>query len=331
MMSATLDTCRFGRTDWQVARLSLGTFQLTSDKGVPRDEAVAVIRRAIDAGVNLVDTAPLYGAGDAEALVGEALLGREDRFYLMNKVGRFETGPLRSLGDAAYRDAGAIRRQIEHSLASLRRDAVDMILLHESDWPQWWAGGPIANAPVLDALRELKREGRVRRIGLSARNIAAASKLASTQLFDAMLFVHYFNAVWQENGAALAELASKFDLGIAVGTPFKQGVLITPDEGDARRLLDKGKGDASPAMWNRILGFRRLASRNEFDYGELALRYLLSHPFVHTVTVGPRSMGELEQNLEWLKRGPLPSDMLRQVEVLRNEHPVEMVAAVAPF
>jgi aryl-alcohol dehydrogenase-like predicted oxidoreductase len=320
---------RFGRTGWDVSPIGLGTYHLTSDRGVPRAEAVAVLRRAMALGVNLVDTAPRYGLGEAELIVRQALREFVGRYVLVDKVGRFERSMLERVGEAAYGDPDLIRRQFENSLELLGRDTLELLLVHEADWPQWWGEEDPASAAVTRALGAIRREGLAQRIGLSLRDPGAAVRLCDTGLFDAVLYVHYFNVVWQEAGDTVFAAAAGQDMGVAVGAPYRQGLLIDGSEESIRRLQARRPGDLAPGMAERVRRARTVAAEAGMTLAEMNLRFILSHPSVHVVLVGPRSVQELEENVEWADRGPLPADVLAATAALRDVPPEWTASAPA--
>jgi len=106
-----------------VSEIGLGTYHLTSDKGVPRDEALRVVARALQLGVNVIDTAPLYGWGESEEILGIALEGRPEPHFLATKVGHLEKAE-------DYRSFDAIMRQFERGLKLMRRESVDALQVH---------------------------------------------------------------------------------------------------------------------------------------------------------------------------------------------------------
>ena len=323
-----LPTVQLGRTGWDVARLGIGTYHLTRDRGVPRDEAVAVLRRAVLLGVSVVDTAPRYGLGQAEALVAEALHDLKGRYRLVDKLGRFERSIVERAGDDAYRDAELIRTQFEHSMTVLGRDVLDLLLIHEADWPQWWG---LDAAPVLEVMRDLVREGRVERVGVSLRDPASARELCATGAFDVVLYVHYRNVVWQEHADAALAKAAANDMGVMVGAPYRQGLLC---DGAARRaasLERERRADVPPGIIERIRRVDEIAREAGMSLLELGLRFLLSDPSTHVVLVGPRTVEELEENVRWAASGPLPSDLLAELRAVRNIEPGEwpLTAAAA--
>lgn len=313
-----LDQRRFGRTERLVSCLGIGTYHLISDQGVLRNEAVAVLRRAMVLGVNLVDTAPLYGGGEAEDIVGYALREYIGKYTLINKIGRFEGSGFRRRQEAAYLDTALMYTQFERSLRLLRRDTVELLLMHESDWPQWWGGEDESSAPGVDFLKKLRRDGLAHHVGLSLRDPERAANLCNTGIFDAMLYVHFYNMIWQENGDIVLPSAQANDMGVAIGAPYRQGLLIEGDESQLRELERKRDRNHPPGILERIRAARALSKEVNIPFAELGLRFLLSDERVHCVVVGPRNVEELEENIEWAAKGPLPSDIFLAVQRLRD-------------
>ncbi|MET8124773.1 aldo/keto reductase [Streptomyces sp. NPDC005065] len=167
---STQSRVRFGRTGRQVSRLGMQTGQLTETHPAAHREAVALVREAVRLGVGVIDTAPLYGRGAVERIVGEALEDAAADVCLITKIGRFVRGGLASYGDACYQTPALIEAQFEQSLRLLRRDRVDLLLLHEADWVEWWPDGrPGTPSPVLDVMAGLRAAGRIGGRGCSPR------------------------------------------------------------------------------------------------------------------------------------------------------------------
>ncbi|MGN6558623.1 MAG: aldo/keto reductase [Solirubrobacterales bacterium] len=309
----------FGRCDWDVSPLGLGTYCLTADWGVPREEALAVLRRAVELGVDLIDTAPLYGGGEAEQLVAVAL-GERGGWRLIDKVGRFEQSIYRRRVEEAYAERALIRAQVEHSLHLLRRDRIDLLLVHEADDPAWWTELGRAEGPVMDELAALREEGLVERIGISAREPAATARLVGSGAFDALLFVHHLNAVWQEAGDVVLPVAAEHGTAIAVGAPYRRGMLLRADEEHLAALARRG--DVPAAMVDRLRRLGAIAAGAGLEMGEVSLRWLLSLPGVETVFVGAENIAQLEENHAWALRGPLPEDVLAAIAGLREAAPL---------
>ncbi len=196
-----------------------------------------------------------------------------------------------------------------------------MLLLHESDWTEWWDDIEAPAGPVLEVLRGLKEDGRVAAIGLSVRKPEIAARLASSGIFDAMLFVHYYNLVWQEAGDIVLPAAAGQNLGVAIGAPYRQGLLTTTDPDLIGRLRAQRRDSVPPGIIERIARAQQIARDADMSLLELGLRWLRSDQRVHTVVVGPRSQQELEQNVAWAEQGALEESLLKELATLRDIEP----------
>src|SRR5689334_20334347 len=153
-----------GRTGLRVSELGLGGLFVSRAGGGDQAQATATVRRALDLGVNWVDTAPSYH--DSEEVLGIALEGVTQPYYLSTKLG----GRPQPFDP---KDKAALRGSVEESLRLLRRDRIDFLLIHEPDRPgqyDWWeseaAGRESFEGPVRELLEELKAEGKIRWTGL---------------------------------------------------------------------------------------------------------------------------------------------------------------------
>ena len=117
-----------GKTGLQISEVGLGGVFIREGR-TPHDEAIRVVHRALEPGVNYFDTAPFYG--NSQEVLGEALQGRKG-YLLGTKCGRWDwqTGP--------YREVDAFKSQFEETLRVLRRDCVDILYIHEADWRVYW-------------------------------------------------------------------------------------------------------------------------------------------------------------------------------------------------
>jgi D-threo-aldose 1-dehydrogenase len=312
----------FGRVPMRPSPVGLGTYHLTSDRRVEHGEAVRMVTAARRLGVRVIDTAPMYGIGEAEQIVGEAIAGTDTSdLILLDKIGRFEKSIVARLGDDAYRDVRAMRAQFEHSLRVLRISRLPVLLLHETDWTEWWDDITTPSGVVLELIAQLKAEGLIGAVGLSVRKADVAASLCQSGLFDAMLFVHYYNMVWQEAGDVALPAAAAVGMGIAVGAPYRQGLLTSADPDICARLRAEQRGSTPPGIVDRIERAQAIARRADLPMVEMGLRWLLTDPRVHTVIVGPRSQQELEENLMWAERGPLEDALMKELRGLRDIEP----------
>src|SRR3954452_16134535 len=151
-----MDYRPLGRTGVQVSKLCLGTMMFGAWGNTDHDDSIRVIHRALDAGINFVDTADVYSAGESEEIVGKALEGRRDEVVLATKVhGSMGEGPNRRGNSRRW-----IIREVEDSLRRLRTDRIDLYQIHRPE--------PDTDIEeTLGALTDLVRAGKVRYIGCS--------------------------------------------------------------------------------------------------------------------------------------------------------------------
>ncbi|MFJ7669663.1 aldo/keto reductase [Lysinibacillus sp. NPDC097195] len=301
--------------EWRSSKLGLGTYNLSPDKGTSYQYAQSILKKAELLGINILDTAPLYGGGYVEQLIGNSI--DENSLKIVNKVGRFESLAYRKLGAKAYTDEFMIRSQFDFSLRLLNRNKIDLLLIHEADWKEWWEQG-FNNASVIKVLTALKEEGLVDKIGISLRDPFLANELCNTGVFDAILFVHYYNILWQDSRDIFFDAAKKNNMGISIGTPFKQGLLTSNTHYFFEKILNDIPKDLTPNLLERLKKLHQISINNNISMPELSLRYLISDPDVDVVFAGPRNIEELETNVKWTNKGSLSDKLLIELEELKN-------------
>jgi aryl-alcohol dehydrogenase-like predicted oxidoreductase len=251
--------------DLEVNRLGYGTMQLTGDGvwGEPddRDEALAVLRRAVEAGVNFIDTADSYGPEVAENLIYEALHPYPDDLVIATKAGLTRGGPgdWSPVGRPEY-----LRQQCELSLRRLGLDTIDLFQLHRID-------EKVPLAEQIGELAKLQEEGKIRHIGLSEVNV---SQLEEAQEHATIVSVqNLFNLV-KRDAEPLLEHCEKNEIGFIPWFPLATGELA--EEGGPLAEIAKETG-AEPS--------------------QLALAWLLRRSPVMLPIPGTSSVEHLEQNL----------------------------------
>lgn len=297
-----------------LSRLGLGTYHLTSDRRVPHANARDLIQFAQRAGINVFDTAPLYGLGEAELLLGKYLDGRGA--FLIDKIGRFERSILARLGDEPYRSSDLMLLQLEHSMRLLGIDRLPLLLIHEADWSEWWPNGVGNTAPVVDFVQAVKRSGLVGAVGVSCRKPHESLTLVNTGLFDAILFVHYYNFAYADVGEQVIAAAHGAGMITLVGAPYRQGLLTNDDPGFIDEITAQRRSSVPPGVVERIRRAQTIAAEAGVGLMELGLRWVLQDRRVDTVLVGARNERELDENLAWMERGDLPRDVKDSVDKL---------------
>lgn len=308
---------RLGRTGLSVSEVGCGGFQFTGEFGVPREESLKIIRAALDAGINYFDTAPMYGFGESEELLGRGLSGFTGQpLVLSGKVGWLDRTIVRAAGDSAYTDRRSIIRVVEHSLWLLRRDRLDVVMIHEPEWPQWKMDPATGDSVILSTLEDLRKAGVVGAIGIGGQDLAVNTAMVRTGRIDVVLtFMHYDLAV-QDARNELLPAASEHDVGVVLGGPYRQGALAvkaTERIAEMRRTGEYPWGFDERVV-RRLDAIYALSDRVGLSLPELGLRYLLSDERVSSIIPGPRKVDELHRNLEYAAKGPLPPDLIAEID-----------------
>ena len=163
-----MQTRKLGYSDLELTTIGLGTWAMGGGDWKfgwgPQDDQASIhaIHKALDLGINWIDTAPIYGHGHAEGVVGKAIAGRRDSIIIATKCGRIWEGNSREIGKSLRRDS--IKREVENSLRRLNIDVIDLYQIH---WPQ--PDEEIEEG--WQAMADLVKEGKVRYIGVSNFNL----------------------------------------------------------------------------------------------------------------------------------------------------------------
>jgi len=312
-----MKTRRLGRTGLEVTELSLGGLFL-SKIGGEFEQARAAAIRAFELGVNYADTAPGYA--DSEEVLGKILADVEAPLILSTKLGG-RPQPF----EPQNRDC--LRRSVDESLRLLGRDQIDILMIHEPerpgqhDWwtrsPMWETGAPL-EGPVLELLDELKAEGIIRFTGLGGTTAYGLARLIRTGHFDVVLTAFNYSLLWREAEHEVLPAAKEMGMGIVIGSPLQQGALAQ------RRDQEVESGAPWLSLPRRIQFNALYGLLDELDMPivELALRFVISNPDISCTLMGARSQAEVEQNVAYVEKGPLPADVLARIDE---------VSAMVPF
>jgi aryl-alcohol dehydrogenase-like predicted oxidoreductase len=273
-----------GNTGVQVSEVGLGCNRLGQDYA-PDAHWVNLVRRAVDLGVNLFDTAEAYGWGRSEDILGMALTSRDDAL-IATKMCR-----IRESGEPEF-SAARMMETVEGSLRRLQRDVIDIYQLHSPrrehlerfDWA--------------DGMTKLKAEGKIRFAAVAVNNEADAVWLIERGLADVLQIT--YNMFNVEAETRLFDVAEKAGVGLMCRMPLARGVLtgkFSPDEevpDGHRALLD---GDT---MWEHIgmaEALRSTATRYSGGMTHLALHFSLTPSAISAIIPGARTMAQLEENI----------------------------------
>ncbi len=310
---------KLGRTNFEVSEIGYGAWGIggTMWVGASDKESIGALRRAIGHGVNLIDTALVYGNGHSEELVGRAITEEEKPVYVATKVPpknkTWPAAPGVGIEDVFPRDY--IMQCADESLRNLRLEHIDLLQLHVWN-PDWLGHGELARA-----FEDLKTQGKVRAVGISINDHQPDTALGiiETGLIDAVQVI--YNIFDQTPERKLFPACIKQNIGVLVRVPFDEGALTgrinettTFPEGDFRNHYFRG--DRKKQVVERVNALvRDLELDDVNDLPTVALRFCLSHPAVSTVIPGMRSISSVESNVGASGQGPLPPGTL---ETLRR-------------
>ncbi|MDE0449047.1 MAG: aldo/keto reductase [Spirochaetaceae bacterium] len=306
---------QLGASGVRVSEVGIGAFPLsgysTDDEGrrvgwsgASDAEAVALIHRAEELGINLVDSAESYGNGHSEEVVGSALRGRRDKWLIATKVttnlGLEAAMP--NLAEAARR---RIRSAAEGSLRRLACDCIDLYQLHAL---------PLSGArsAVMEELMALKQRGLIRLIGVSSNEVAAIRRLATLGDVD-MLQVGY-NLV-ERRGADTLDYARGAGMGTLIRVPLAKGMLTGKYFTDWELPADDVRHERfsradTAAAFRRLPELAFLAERRTMP--QAALRFTLDHPGTSCVIAGAKTVAQIEENAAAADVPPLTAAELRR-------------------
>lgn len=309
MTARNFEKRRIGRTDLEVTTLGLGGASLAGIfTGVPAEQARATVGHALDVGINYVDTAPQYGLGRSEHLVGDALRDRGEDFILSSKVGR-----LLKPVDAATQDKGnwvdplpfdqvydysydGVMRSFEDSQQRLGMSRIDILYVHdigvathgvEGNKPLWaqLAGGGYK------ALRELRDSGAIKAIGLGVNEWQVLMDAFALGDWDVFLLAGRYTLLEQTSLDPFLTTCVNRGASVVIGGPFNSGILVGGDKFNYAK--------APEDIVTKVKAITAVCQDFDVPLPAAALQFPLTHPAVCNVLPGPRSPQELDGILGW--------------------------------
>lgn len=300
-----------GRTGIRVSPFALGAMMFSSFGNGDQQEVNRMVSRALDAGINLIDTADAYG--DSEEMLGRALKGRRDGIVLASKFAR-------PIGDDVNRQGGSRRwivAAVENSLRRLQTDHLDLYQMHRPD--------PETDIDeTLSALTDLVRSGKVRAIGSSdmpASEIVEAQWVAERRGLERFRTEQpHYSLLDRTIEREVLPVAQRYGMGTVIWSPLASGMLTgrirRGQETDLRRtqmfaaLRDERRIDA-------VEEFIPLAEEAGMSLTHMALAFVIAHPGVTAALIGPRTMEQLE-------------DLLAASEIRLSDDVLDRIDAIVP-
>jgi aryl-alcohol dehydrogenase-like predicted oxidoreductase len=288
-----------GRTGVQVSNLCLGTMMFGAWGNTDHEDSIRIIHKALDAGINFVDTADVYSAGESEEIVGKALKGRRDDVVLATKF-------FMPMGEDPNMRGGSRRwivTEVENSLRRLQTDHIDLYQVHRPD--------PAVDVEeTLGALTDLVIQGKIRYLGSSS---YSGSQIVEAQWIARDQGLQRFRTEQPPysllvRGIELDVLptAQRHGMGILTYSPLSGGWLSGSWDADssptspARQRLAKRFDMSLPDNQRKLAAVEQLSQVAQ-DAGlsmiELAIGFVVNHPGVTSAIIGPRTMEQLESQL----------------------------------
>jgi aryl-alcohol dehydrogenase-like predicted oxidoreductase len=298
-----------GRTGLEVSELSLGGLFISSF-GAERATAIDIIKRAQQLGINYIDTAPRYR--DSESVLGEALSKMDDDFIISTKIG-YNPEPFNP------KSIEFLRNALASSMKNLRRDSVDILMIHEPDrwrdpnYMDWWDDTENYTGPVMEILHEAQNKGITKFLGLGGTTPDEMPLVMDTGNFDVVLTAFNYDLLWRDAEKGIFDIAQKHEMGIVCGSPLHQGLLAKVYQTD---VIDNPVPKLNPVRRRQFIELYELVNDLKISLPELSIRFLLSNPGISTVLTGTRSIKELESNVEAASKGPLPQEILKRLEFI---------------
>jgi myo-inositol catabolism protein IolS len=284
---------KLGNTEIEVSAVALGCWSFAGDSvwGPQNDvDSIATVHAALDAGINLFDTAEGYGDGRSERVLGKALAGRRDRAVIATKVSASNLAP------------DQIRASCEQSLRLLQTDYIDLYQIH-------WPSRTVPLEVSWRALEDLRKEGKVRAIGVcnfgpgDLGELMEIGQCATNQL--------PYSLLWRGVEYRVQQMCVDHDVGILCYSPLAQGLLTgkfgAPDEvpggrartrhfAKERSLTRHSESGHEAETFAAIARVREICQEINMPMAQVALAWVLCQPGVTSVLAGARGPSQIEQN-----------------------------------
>ena len=289
-----------GDTGLEVSRFCLGCMNFGS--GEPwmigdREQSKEILDRAIDLGINFLDTANVYSQGESEEIVGEAIEGRRDELVVATKV----YGPMREGPNGQGLSRKHVLEQAEKSLDRLGTDYIDLYQTH-----RWDENTPIEE--TLSALDHLVNEGKVRYVGASTMpnwKFQRALYTADVENYERFVCMQpEYNAVDRHEEANLLPVCEEEGVGVIPWSPLAGGFLTgkyerdtDPEEGLRADADEYTRNRFTEENWDVLDEVRAIADERDASPAQVSLAWLLQKPVVDAPIIGPRTIDHLEENV----------------------------------
>ncbi|MCR6485586.1 aldo/keto reductase [Amycolatopsis sp. OK19-0408] len=306
-----------GRTGVQVSTLALGAMNFGAIGRTTQDEATAIVDAALEGGINLIDTADMYGQGESEVMVGKAIKNRRDDVVLATKAAM-------PMGDERNHRGTSRRwvvRALDDSLRRLDVDHVDLYQMHRWD-------PATSDEETLSALTDLQRAGKIRAFGSStfpAYRIVQAQWAAREHHLSRYVTEQPSYSILQRGiEAHVLPVTQEYGLGVLAWSPLASGWLSGAVR--AGREISTNRAQVLPqrfdltdpanqARLDAVEKLAKLADQAQLSLIQLSLGFVTAHPGVTSALIGPRTLGHLQAQLAAADT-VLTADVLDEIDTI---------------
>ncbi|MDA3850470.1 MAG: aldo/keto reductase [Spirochaetaceae bacterium] len=313
-------------SDEKISALGLGTWNFCGQWNDQKDsQAVSVVHAALHGGINFIDTAPIYGKGHSEKILGQALKGRRHEVFIAGKCGLQWNAKGKVRHDLSR---ATLTQELEESLARLQCDYIDLLQVH-------WPNTKYPLEETITTLEGFRKAGKIRFIGVS--NFSLEQLLEARQYAPIISYQGLFNILEQNaseyhrnplNYRSMDEIIpqmEKLNMAFIPYSPLMQGFLSgryshkDQYKGDLRwsnsQIIDQAMMDYLPL----VRELETLSKRFNYNLVSMVLRWTMEQPAVLSVIAGARTVNQMEKNIEGT--GPALPDLLRtQLEKFIKGH-----------
>jgi len=309
----------FGKTNWKVSEVGLGTWALGGGWGrVSKSDAIGVLEKAIERGINFFDTADVYGDGKSEQLIGQVLKSTDQKIYVATKFGR-RLDPHVSLGYT--RDN--LERFLDRSLKNLGIDTIDLIQLHCPPTDVYY------KPEVFEALDSFVEQGKIQHYGVSVEKVEEGLKAIEYPGVVSVQII--FNIFRQRPSELFFEQCKKKNIAVIARVPLASGLLTGKmsletkfPEDDHRNYNRQGQffdvGETFSGV-NFEIGLKAVEELkrikpDNISCAQMALKWILMHSEVSCVIPGAKNTKQLEENISASELADLDPDVLKGIKTI---------------
>lgn len=315
---------KLGKTDFNVSAISLGTWQVGGKWGdqFNHANADAILNKALDAGINFIDTADVYSDGESEKAVGRLVRNRREKIYVATKCGR----QLQPHTNASYQ-VDVLRKFVENSLTNMGLETIDLIQLHCPPAEVYY------RPEIFELFEKLKQEGKIQHMGVSVEKVEEALKAIEYDNVTTVQII--FNMFRQRPAQLFFDEAKKKSIGIIVRVPLASGLLTGKftantnfTEGDHRQFNRNGDSFDKGETFSGIDYDKGLAAvealkqifPGQTNLAPIALKWILQFDAVSCIIPGASNADQVNSNISAMNIPDFTTEQLQAVQEVYEKY-----------